>query len=131
MKKIISEATLILSELGVQVQNKAVLRMLADNGAKVDLSQSQARFGKDMIDRALATSPKSFKLYDINGNVTNDFSGFNVHFTPGSAALHILDYQTKEIRKPTTTDYVDYVKIVSQLKHIDSHSTAFIPSDVH
>jgi trimethylamine--corrinoid protein Co-methyltransferase len=34
------------------------------------------------------------------------------------------------MRKPTTADYVDYAKVVSQLPHIASQSTAMIPADV-
>jgi len=65
------------------------------------------------------------------GNETHDFSGNNVYFTPGSAALHVLDHAAKEMRTPSTQDYIDYVKVVSQLEHIASQSTAIIPADVH
>ena len=54
----------------------------------------------------------------------------NVHFTPGSAALHILDHQTQQIRKPDTADYVRYVQLLTGLGHIAAQSTAFIPADV-
>jgi trimethylamine--corrinoid protein Co-methyltransferase len=97
----------------------------------VDIDKSHAVFTEDLINKSLETVPPSFKLYDVNGNQTHDFSGYNVHFTPGSAALNILDHQSNKIRKPATKDYIDYVKIVSQLKNIASQSTAFIPADVH
>ena len=74
--------------------------------------------------------PRSFKLFDVMGNETHDFSGSKVHFTPGSAALHVLDYQTQQIRKPDTADYVRYAQLLSGLAHIASQSTAFIPADV-
>jgi len=57
--------------------------------------------------------------------------GHNVYFTPGSAAIHVLDYASDAIRKPTTADYVEYVKVVSRLDHIASQSTALVPADVH
>jgi trimethylamine--corrinoid protein Co-methyltransferase len=84
-----------------------------------------------MIDAALKTTPRSVKLYDVLGNETHDLFGYNVYFTPGSAALNILDSSTQEIRKPMTRDYIDYAKVVSQLEYIASQSTAFIPADVH
>ena len=93
--------------------------------------KNRVYFSEEIIQKALKTTPKSFQLYDVLGNETNDFSGSNVHFTPGSAALHILDYQTNEIRNPSTQDYIDYVKVVSGLEHIASQSTALIPNDVH
>ncbi|UCE61971.1 MAG: hypothetical protein JSU63_09625, partial [Phycisphaerales bacterium] len=76
-------------------------------------------------------APGSFKLFDLFGRETHDLSGYNVHFTPGSAAINVLDYATNDIRRPTTKDYVDYVKVVSGLGYIASQSTAFIPGDVH
>ncbi len=129
--QIVSEATQILCTLGVALHNKGVLSMLADHGARVDREEYQVIFNQEIIEKALKSAPRSFKLFDVHGNETNDFSGHNVHFTPGSAALHILDYESKEIRKPTTTDYIQYVKLVDQLDHIASQSTAFIPADVH
>jgi len=86
---------------------------------------------QDLIDRALRTVPRSFRLFDALGNQTHDFSGDNVYFTPGSAAIQILDGATGEMRPPTTADYVRYVKLTSGLRHIASQSTAFIPADVH
>jgi trimethylamine--corrinoid protein Co-methyltransferase len=129
IKKIIDEAIEILCKLGVEVNNQNVLSLLSDHGAKIE--KSRVYFTEDIIWKALKTTPSSFKLYDVNGNETNDFSGYNVHFTPGSAALHILDHHTREIRNPTTGDYIDYLKVISQLEHIASQSTALIPSDVH
>ncbi|MCK4311378.1 MAG: trimethylamine methyltransferase family protein [Candidatus Cloacimonetes bacterium] len=129
IKKIINEAIEILCKLGVEINNQNVLSLLSDNGARIE--KSRVYFTKDIIKQALKTVPNSFKLYDVNGNETNDFSEDNVHFTPGSAALHVLDYQTKEIRNPSTRDYINYVKVVTQLNNIASQSTALIPNDVH
>jgi trimethylamine--corrinoid protein Co-methyltransferase len=109
--------------------------LLSDHGAHVEKNQQQVRFTNDMIDKALKTVPSSFKLYDVTGKETHDFSGHNVYFTPASSALNILDidpgHVTGQIRLPNTSDYVRYVKVVSQLTHIASQSTAFIPADVN
>jgi len=129
--KIINEAKEILCTLGMEIHNKSVLSLLSDSGAKTDMVKSHVVFTEDIINKALETVPDSFKLYDVNGIQTNDFSGYNIHFTPGSAALNILDPDSKQIRKPLTKDYIDYVKIISQLKNIASQSTALIPADVH
>jgi trimethylamine:corrinoid methyltransferase-like protein len=128
--KIISEARDLLATLGVEIHNRGVLELLAGHGAEVDFEKWHARLKGDLIDRALGTVPRSFKLYDVYGNETHDFSGDNVYFTPGSTALNILDNDTHELRKPTTADYVNYVKLMSGLKHLASQSTAFIPADV-
>jgi trimethylamine:corrinoid methyltransferase-like protein len=130
IEKIIEEARDLLATLGVDIHNRAVLDLLAGHGAPVDIEKWHARLTGDIIDQALSTVPHSFKLYDVLGNQTHDFGGDNVYFTPGSTALNILDGQTRELRKPTTADYVNYVKLESGLKHLASQSTAMIPADV-
>ncbi len=131
IRKIVAEAREVLCKLGVEIHNDSVLSMLQDHGARVEMDNHHVVLTDDMIDRALKTVPRSLKLYDVLGNETHDLSGHNVYFTPGSAALNILDYGTKEIRRPTTADYVKYAKVMSRLDKIASQSTAFIPADVH
>ena len=129
--QIVSEAISILCTLGVEINNKGVLSMLSDHGARVDSDGNHTVLTDEIVRNALGSAPGSFKLYDVNGDETHDFSDDNVYFTPGSAALHVLDNRTKEMRKPTTEDYINYTKIVSQLGNIASQSTALIPDDVH
>ena len=130
IERIISEAREVLCKLGVEIHNQNILSMLQDHGAKVLIDRHRIFLTDKIVDRALETVPRSFKLYDVCGKETHNFSEYNVYFTPGSAALNILDYDTKKMRKPTTTDYIRYAKVVSRLNHIASQSTAFIPADV-
>jgi len=131
IQRIVSEARQVLCRLGVEIHNKNILSMLQEHGAKIETDRPHVLFTDEIIDRALKTVPRSFGLFDVLGNQTHDFSGYQVYFTPGSAALNVLDSDTGEIRKPKTTDYVRYTKLVSRLDHIASQSTAFIPADVH
>jgi len=131
IKQIIDEAVHILCRLGLQIHNKQILSLLADHQAKVDMDHFHVNLTEEIIQKAIKTAPPSFQLYDVKGNQTHDFSGYNVYFTPGSTALNILDGQTQEMRKPFTNDFIDFSKIMAQLEHIASTSTAFIPTDVH
>jgi trimethylamine--corrinoid protein Co-methyltransferase len=128
--RIIDEARDLLRTLGVTIHNKEVLSLLGDHGVEVDLPAEQAKLPDEIIDKALKTSPSSFQLFDTLGNQTHDFSGDNVHYTPGSAAVNILDHATGEARRPATADYIRYAKLVGGLKNIAAQSTAFIPADV-
>jgi trimethylamine--corrinoid protein Co-methyltransferase len=131
IKKIIDESVNILCTLGLQIHNKQILSMLADHQAKVDMDKCHVNLTEEIIQKAIKTAPHSFKLYDVKGNQTHDFSDHNVYFTPGSSALNILDCQTQQMRKPLTNDYIDFSKIIAQLENIASTSTAFMPTDVH
>jgi trimethylamine--corrinoid protein Co-methyltransferase len=64
------------------------------------------------------------------GEQAVDLAGFNVNFTPGSAAINILDYESDKIKRPVTPDYVRYSKLMQKMNYIGSQSTCMIPSDV-
>ena len=127
---ILAAARQILDQLGVEIHNPGVLALLADHGARVDRTANRAFLHDDLLDRALKSSPAAFQLYDVFGRQTHDLSGDNVYFTPGSAAINILDGQTHAARRPTTADYVRYAQVVHQLDHIAAQSTALVPADV-
>jgi trimethylamine--corrinoid protein Co-methyltransferase len=128
--RIVDEARELLRTLGVTIHNDEVLSLLGDHGAEVDSAQQLVTLTDTIIERALESAPSSFKLYDVLGNQTHDFSGANIHFAPASTAISILDSATGEIRKPTTPDYVRYAKLMCGLENISAQSTAFIPADV-
>ncbi len=131
IEKIVAEGRELICRLGVEIHNDKVVAMLSDHGATVNEEKDRVFFTQDMIDRALADAPGAFKLYDSRGNEAVDLSGFNVNFTPGSAAINVLDHATNKISKPSTADYVAYAKLMCQMTHIASQATALIPADVH
>jgi trimethylamine---corrinoid protein Co-methyltransferase len=131
VQKIVVEAQELICKLGVEIHNTCVLNLLADHGAVIDKNTSRVFFKQDLIDRALASAPRSFKIYDTLGDEAVDLSGYNVNFTPGSAAINILDGTTNKIRKPSTSDYARYAKLMCSMNNIASQSTAMIPTDVH
>ena len=130
LDRIVAEGRDLICTLGVEIHNEGVLKMLADTGARWDRASGRVYFTPDLIDKSLASAPRSFKLYDSMGQEAADLSGFNVHFTPGSAAIHLLDSKTHTVRRPSSADYVQYARLVAAMDNIASQSTAMIPADV-
>jgi trimethylamine--corrinoid protein Co-methyltransferase len=129
-ERIIAEARSVLAEVGVEIQDQDALALLADHGAIADHNDGRVRIGSDLVGDALSSAPGSFSLYDVCGEPTHRFAGERTHFTPGSAAINILDRTTGEIRPPDTADYVALCKVVSGLDDFAAQSTAMVPSDV-
>lgn len=129
--QIVAEARLLLCKLGVELHNPELTEMLAGYGAQVGRDDHRVRFTDDLIMQAVEAAPASFTLYDVMGEPALELGEDKVHFTPGSAALNLLDYDSSTIRRPNSADYVRYVKLVSGLEHFASQSTAMIPDDVH
>ena len=131
VERIVAEARTVLRDLGVEIHNPGILSLLADHGARIQPDTKRALLTDDLIDRALRTAPHGFQLYDALGRTAHDLSGNQVHFTPGSAAIYVLDHDAHTTRPPTTDDYVAYAKLTSRLDHLDFQSTALVPADVH
>jgi trimethylamine--corrinoid protein Co-methyltransferase len=131
VEQIVAEARDLLRKLGVEIHNSQILSLLSDHGAEIRADSNRAFLTADIIDKALRTAPHGFRLFDALGRQTHDLSDHHVHFTPGSAAIHVLDPDQHTMRPATTADYVRYVKVVAQLDNIASQSTSMVPSDVH
>jgi len=131
IKQIVAEARDLLCRLGVEIHNEGVLSLLGDHGARIDRPGLRAYFTDDIIDRSLKAAPGAFSLYDSTGEAAVELFGFNVNYTPGSAAINILDSETDRLRRPNTADYVRYARLMTGMQHVASQSTALIPSDVH
>jgi trimethylamine--corrinoid protein Co-methyltransferase len=130
VSRILDEARDLLATLGVQVYNEAAVELLAAHGAEIDGARRRIRIPGGVVDAALRTAPHAVCLFDTLGRQTHELAGDNVYFTPGSAAIHVLDEATGRIRTPATADYVRYAKVVCGLPHIAAQSTALIPADV-
>jgi trimethylamine--corrinoid protein Co-methyltransferase len=128
--RIITEAKIILDEVGIDVVDDDTRKLLTDHGARTDESSGRVLIGDSMVETALDATPTSFSLYDVLGNETHRFEGQRTHFTPGSAAINILDRRTGDIRPAVTADLVNLAKLVSRLERYDAQSTALVSSDV-
>ena len=56
---------------------------------------------------AIASAPRSFRLYGRDGVEVADIGGDRVHFVPGSSGLKVLDHRTQEVRLADSTDFVE------------------------
>jgi trimethylamine--corrinoid protein Co-methyltransferase len=129
-ERIISEAKLVLAEVGMDIAVDETKQLLAEHGADVDGSDGRVRITDSMVEAALDSAPLSFSLYDVLGEETHSFEGQRTHFTPGSAAINILDRNSGEIRPAATADLVALAKLVNGLPRYDAQSTALVSSDV-
>ncbi len=130
IERIVAEAYELLWDPGVCIHSDEALHLLADAGASVDFEVRVARIPAELTQKALKTAPSSFYLYDAEGEAVVHYGDDDVHFNPGSAAIHILDYGSKRARKPLTVDFVKFIKLTEMLPQLDAQSTALIPSDV-
>ena len=71
----------------------------------------RVRFPPEVVERAIATTPRGFTFYAREGEPYTELGGDRVHFVPGSSGLSILDHRTNHVRLANSTEYglVSYV----------------------
>jgi len=123
--RIIAEAKRIMSEVGMEIRGPELRRRLLEHGLPTDASGERVLFPPDAVDAAIASCPRSFTLYDREGEPHAEIGGDRVHFVPGSSGLKVLDHRTGETRLANSTDFVEYARLTDTLDHIAYLATAF------
>ena len=123
--RIVDEAKRVLAETGMEIRGKEMRRRLLEAGLPLDAAGERVLFPRDVVERAIASAPSSFWLYDRDGNPHADLGGDRVHFVPGSSGLKWLDHRTGDVRLANSTDFVEYVRLADGLQHIAYLATAF------
>src|SRR6187402_751738 len=127
--RIVDEALRVLAETGMEIRGAEMRRRLLEAGLPLAATGQRVLFPRDVVERAIASAPSSFWLYDRDGDPHADLGGDRVHFVPGSSGLKWLDHRTGEVRLANSTDFVEYVRLADGLQHIAYLATAFSTND--
>jgi trimethylamine---corrinoid protein Co-methyltransferase len=125
---IVADALRALADVGFLVENEAAGALLRGAGTP----ERGGRFvpGEAAVRAALASAPARVVVCDRDGAPALDLGGDAVHFDPGSAALHVLDPETRRRRPPLTRDLVHLAWVTEACANIAGQSTGMVPSDV-
>src|SRR5574341_1453355 len=130
VQRILDEAYVLLMSPGVKVQSAEARSLLADVGAHVDHATEVARIPRQVVEKALASVPRHFNLYDRDGKLAVKYGGDDVQFDPGSSGVHILDPDTLEHKPSDSSDLVCLIKLTEMLPQYEAQSTAVVCNDI-
>lgn len=128
VRDVIAEAKRILDEIGVFIEHKKAIDLLADAGGRAE--GDRIHIDPDMVDRALETAPAEVIIYDRDGEDPVRIGGQNVSFDPGSAAIKVYDYDNDVLRPSTAEDCALFSRLTDRLSSMALQSTCVVPNDV-
>ncbi len=122
-----SKALEVLETVGVKFEDPEVARIVLEAGG-VERS-GRVLIPEELVREALRNTPRRVELYNRDGERVATLGESALLFNPGSAAIKILDYGSKNPRPPTMSDLKKLVVLVENLPHIEAQSTALVPDD--
>ncbi len=128
IRRVLDEAFELVELPGIKIQTPSVVTMLESAGAK--LGGGVAHLPRVLVERALASAPKAFDLYDRAGKAAVHYGDDTVQFDPGSSCLNILDPDTQLPRPAQSADLVRLIKVTEMLPQYAAQSTAMVCGDV-
>jgi len=130
IERILDEAYKLLETRGVTLHHDSLPGRLAEAGCLLGADGQCVRMPRAVVEAAVRSAPNGIELWNIAGDRSSDLSGDNVHFTPGSTAIKMLDEKTHRMRPVSTDDMLRYGRLVEQLDAIDYSATGVVPDDV-
>mgnify|MGYP005848871263 CR=1 FL=1 len=115
IQRVHQQSLRILNEVGVRFYSRKSLQILSDNGASVDWEKEIARIPPELVEHALQSAPKSFRLGARNPAQSFQLpSQFSRYGMDGTAAFAI-DFETGERRYGNRKDIEYAMRIFQQL----------------
>ena len=105
----------ILDQVGVKFMSPTALKILFENGARIDNDKRIATFSEEMVQRALDSAPKSFVLGARNPEFDFSLPSAYTAYTLDGAATFAIDFDTGERRNALTKDMIASLKIFEEM----------------
>ena len=128
----------VLEEVGVKFPSEKALKIFAEVGANVDFDNQIVKIPADLLEKYLATSPRSYTMAGLRPDLdVHVGSGEGTHFYCSGEAPKIVDFDTGERRlsvKKDTANHAriaDYLPIISLLWPSVSASDKGVTSPLH
>ncbi len=122
-----AESIRILEEVGAKFLSSKALKILKDNGAKVDTDTQIARIPEEMVQEALKTAPKSFvlgsRIPEKDFQLPSSYSGYVLD----NGGIFTRDFNTGERRRCNYQDHIDFLRVFDEMKL----ASVIWPASVH
>ncbi len=106
----------VLEELGIKVLLPEARALFRQAGAIVDEGEEMVRIGRDVVERALASAPRSFRMRAGDPRRNVHLEQGKINFLPGAGTPHATDLERG--RRPGTEE--DFCELIKLNHHFDA-----------
>jgi trimethylamine--corrinoid protein Co-methyltransferase len=114
--ELLQESTLkILAEVGVRFPLEKALRIFSDHGAHVDWETQVVKLPPDLVERAMETVPRFFKLGGREPGLDLQLQDGVSFWTTDGCGFEVIDFETRQRRTSTKEDVGRTARVVDYL----------------
>jgi len=118
----------ILQRVGVMADSPEAVKILLESGATLDRQKSVVRIPENLVQEAVAKSPRAFTIYARNPQHDVRIEQGVTHFGPMIGRKYILDLESGNRRKTTLSDVEALTRLASALEDYTlPHSGVLMP----
>ncbi len=119
----------ILEEVGVRVEYRPALELMADCGCRVDFKERIVKIPEHVLRKALSSAPSFFTLYGKTPEFDVKVDTQRIYTIGGSSALFVLDLDGN--RHPATKkDLEELTRLQDALENLHIMHAIVIPQDI-
>lgn len=119
----------ILEEVGVRVEYRPALELMADCGCRVDFDKRIVQIPEHVLKKALSAAPSFFTLYGRTPDFDVKVDTQRIYTIGGSSALFVLDLDGNR-RPATKKDLEDLTRLQDALENLHIMHAIVIPQDI-
>jgi len=105
----------IMKEVGVRFPSDKALHIFADHGADVDWDSQIVKLPPDLVEKAMATAPRSFILGGREPRFDLTLDGKNSYLCTDGCGTRVIDLETGQERRSRKEDVARMARIVDAL----------------
>lgn len=105
----------LLEEVGVRFPSRKALEIFADHGAQVDMENEIVRISPDLVEKAMASAPRSFLLAGREERFDLHLDGKQTYLSTDGCGVHVIDLHTREKRSSRKEDVAQMARVCDAL----------------
>jgi trimethylamine--corrinoid protein Co-methyltransferase len=126
----IHEASLtILEEMGLQVHNEVAHEVFQRHGCRIDTETGTVRFPQQVVEQWRQAFPDKFRFFGRDPKYDLTLPDDGPVISTSDAAPDVLDLETGEKRRATSTDIARMAHLVNELPGIDIFNPSTLADD--
>jgi trimethylamine--corrinoid protein Co-methyltransferase len=114
-EKLKDKTLYLLEEVGVHIPSQKALDIFAQHGARVDIEKETVRIPADLVEKAMASAPRSFVLGGREERFDLVLDGSCSYLSTDGTGIFVVDAETREIRPSCKADVAQMARVCDAL----------------